>query len=390
MCSPGISTLDIKFRYSPSEPILLRQYTPLAGSTTHFRTEDRGKTWRSFDTPSAPALTARPLSFHSGPNKFGDILFRATHCDGSGWGRRCHDVTRYTTDAFSSIPKGPLSYTNRCQLPRSSKEFKHETHEGLAYYSVAFDSDGTYFVESLRTPTETRRDLSTTNASYGIDGIANIFANAQEVEGRRPQQPPYPPDTFLSTGACLSQKRAQVLYRHEQSLYVWILRFRRLRQLTCTHLRVWLDGDLSSARRESRAANKNLGKIAFLQSNKDSGTTLQPSALHTKLKTDSRWLRSTSTVKDNPDWGLTIAVRNDKDKFGVIIKAVGRPLQCTATPSRPCSWNPWKMLMAEEVSRDWRESLRAAAGAMSMWKGTEQLPMYTAAGSLCVFIAFGF
>ncbi|KAE9394646.1 VPS10 domain-containing receptor SorCS1 precursor, partial [Gymnopus androsaceus JB14] len=37
----------------------------LTMGTTHYRTEDRGKTWRSFDMPVPPALVARPLSFHS-------------------------------------------------------------------------------------------------------------------------------------------------------------------------------------------------------------------------------------------------------------------------------------------------------------------------------------
>ncbi|KAH6886024.1 vacuolar protein sorting/targeting protein 10 [Coprinopsis sp. MPI-PUGE-AT-0042] len=107
----------------------------LADGTTHFTTEDRGKTWRSFDTPSAPALTVRPLSFHSDPKKFGHILFQGTRCDGSGWGTRCHDVT---SDAFSTKPKELLSYTNRCQFTHSSKDFKHEAHEDLIY-CVSFD-----------------------------------------------------------------------------------------------------------------------------------------------------------------------------------------------------------------------------------------------------------
>ncbi|KAH6903602.1 vacuolar protein sorting/targeting protein 10 [Coprinopsis sp. MPI-PUGE-AT-0042] len=110
----------------------------LTDGKTHFRTEDRGKTWRSFETPSPPALTARPLSFHSDPKKYGYILFQGSDCEGSGWGRRCHDVTYYTKDAFSTKPKELLSYTNRCQFAHSSKDFKHEAHEDLVY-CVSFD-----------------------------------------------------------------------------------------------------------------------------------------------------------------------------------------------------------------------------------------------------------
>ncbi|KDR81165.1 hypothetical protein GALMADRAFT_241725 [Galerina marginata CBS 339.88] len=111
----------------------------LTDGTTHYRTEDRGKTWRSFDVPLPPALVSRPLSFHSDPKKYGHILYQGTACDRQGWGRVCHDETFYTTDAFSNDPKPMLKDTSRCQFAHSSKDFKHEAHEDLIY-CVAYDS----------------------------------------------------------------------------------------------------------------------------------------------------------------------------------------------------------------------------------------------------------
>ena len=76
----------------------------LSRDKTHWRTEDRGKTWHSFDMPLAPALVGRPLSFHSDPKKFGYILYQGTACDNSGgWGSRCYDEVS-VCPPFIAIP----------------------------------------------------------------------------------------------------------------------------------------------------------------------------------------------------------------------------------------------------------------------------------------------
>ncbi|KAH6901670.1 GMC oxidoreductase-domain-containing protein [Coprinopsis sp. MPI-PUGE-AT-0042] len=61
-----------------------KTWTAAEDGTTHYRTYDRTKTWRSFEKPSPPALTARPLSFHSDPKKYGYILFQGSDGEGSG------------------------------------------------------------------------------------------------------------------------------------------------------------------------------------------------------------------------------------------------------------------------------------------------------------------
>ncbi|TFK37398.1 vacuolar protein sorting/targeting protein 10 [Crucibulum laeve] len=111
----------------------------LTDSTKHYRTEDRGKTWRSFELPIQPALVARPLSFHSNPKKYGYILYQGTSCDRIGWGAVCHDETYYTKEAFADEPRELLSETSRCQFAHSSVDFKHDAHEDLIF-CVAFDT----------------------------------------------------------------------------------------------------------------------------------------------------------------------------------------------------------------------------------------------------------
>jgi photosystem II stability/assembly factor-like uncharacterized protein len=63
----------------------------LTKGKTHYRTEDRGKTWRSFDMPISPAFVPQPLSFHSDPTKYGYILYQGTACQHKGWSSICHD-----------------------------------------------------------------------------------------------------------------------------------------------------------------------------------------------------------------------------------------------------------------------------------------------------------
>ncbi len=149
----------------------------LTKDATHYRTDDRGKTWRPFQVPIPPALVGRPLSFHSDPKKYGYILYQGTVCERTTpWGSICHDEvcsssplvastssnplfsilnshkTYYTRDAFSSDSRLLLLETTRCQFAHSSKDFKHDAHQDLIY-CVAFDStseDGVHALSSSR------------------------------------------------------------------------------------------------------------------------------------------------------------------------------------------------------------------------------------------------
>ncbi|THH18907.1 hypothetical protein EUX98_g8876 [Antrodiella citrinella] len=120
----------------------------LTNGKTHYRTENRGKSWRPFEVPVSPAMVGRPLSFHSDPKKYGYVLYQGTVCERAGpWGMTCHDETYYTQDAFMTT-KLLLSETSKCQFAHSSKDFKHDAHDDLIY-CVAFDSSPTDGVHSL-------------------------------------------------------------------------------------------------------------------------------------------------------------------------------------------------------------------------------------------------
>ncbi|KAF5379599.1 hypothetical protein D9757_009216 [Collybiopsis confluens] len=111
----------------------------LSRGTTHYRSDDQGKTWRTFDMPIPPAIIARPLSFHSDPKKYGYILYQGTSCEKFGWAIICHDETYYTKEAFGDPPQKLLSDTTQCTFAHSSADFKHEAHEDLIY-CVAYDT----------------------------------------------------------------------------------------------------------------------------------------------------------------------------------------------------------------------------------------------------------
>ncbi|KAG1766232.1 hypothetical protein EV702DRAFT_1257163 [Suillus placidus] len=127
----------------------------LTNAYTHYRTDDRGKSWRTFQVPDLIAYVQKPLSFHSDPQKWEYTLLQATKCDEIPWGERCRDVTYYTKDGFAS--------------PRS-KDFKHDTHEDLVY-CVAFDSSamtGSHNIASSRLYSSTDFFATKQNEDLGI------------------------------------------------------------------------------------------------------------------------------------------------------------------------------------------------------------------------------
>ena len=139
----------------------IQQAFVLTNDKTHYRTEDRGKTWRSFEVPVSPAPVSDPLSFHSDPSKSGYILFQGMKCQGTGWWgvKTCHDEVRtchvhphatplmslqtyYTTDAFNTVPELLLTPTRSCRFAHSSKDFKHSAHSDLVF-CVGWDTTPT-------------------------------------------------------------------------------------------------------------------------------------------------------------------------------------------------------------------------------------------------------
>ncbi|KAG1738539.1 hypothetical protein EDB19DRAFT_1714235 [Suillus lakei] len=141
----------------------------LTNSFTHYRTDDRGKSWRTFDIPELVAYVQKPLSFHSDPKKSEYTLFQATKCDSIPWGERCRDVTYYTKDGFVSSEL-LLDDVSRCQFAHSSKDFKHDAHDDLVY-CVAFDSSamtGSHNIASSRLYSSTDFFATKQNEDLGI------------------------------------------------------------------------------------------------------------------------------------------------------------------------------------------------------------------------------
>ncbi|KAG6872852.1 vacuolar protein sorting/targeting protein PEP1 [Termitomyces sp. Mi166 len=109
----------------------------LTDEKVHYRTDDRGKTWRSFELPLPPALVAKPLER--------TVIFStkapaATEEAG----------VRYAM--MNDIPQKLLSETSQCQFVHSSKSFKTEVDKDLIF-CVAFDTStntGSHSLSSSR------------------------------------------------------------------------------------------------------------------------------------------------------------------------------------------------------------------------------------------------
>lgn len=120
-------------RLSAALTPLMAQAFVLTRGTTHYRTEDRGQTWRSFEMPLSPSSIARPLSFHSDPSKYGYIIYQGTKCDREGgWSSICHDevcptcsfkcCVFLTTEHRRIIPRrrSQIHRNRSCLRPRSA------------------------------------------------------------------------------------------------------------------------------------------------------------------------------------------------------------------------------------------------------------------------------
>ncbi|GJJ15988.1 hypothetical protein Clacol_010267 [Clathrus columnatus] len=220
----------------------------LTDKTTHYRTDDRGETWHSFDVPAPPSLISEPLTFHS--TKHDHVLYQGMVCEKDGWwGSLCHDELFASTDFFESdkrivtLPGGNKDSGGVVALAMVSKfavvatksfnlgsqdemvlfvstdaqnwgraQFPHTTASKLrenAYtivestlHSLGVDvllyprsavgtlfvsnSNGTQFVQSLQNTNRNREGFVDFENIYGIEGvgIANAVDNAVEVDGR--------------------------------------------------------------------------------------------------------------------------------------------------------------------------------------------------------------
>ncbi|KAK6540989.1 vacuolar protein sorting/targeting protein PEP1 [Orbilia ellipsospora] len=101
---------------------------------THYKTEDRGKTWQEWNSVDLPSNRQGPLpamNFHSGKGKSDYIILLAQVCDDAfdfeiG---DCQQRAYYTQDNFKTKPKLLLDNTHGCTFARSSKQFDAATDD---------------------------------------------------------------------------------------------------------------------------------------------------------------------------------------------------------------------------------------------------------------------
>ncbi len=134
----------------------------LTKGKTHYRTDDRGKTWRAFTLPVSPALVGRPLSFHSDPKKYGYILYQGTKCEPSlPWESNCHDEVSDLYAALRSkltLPRRTIRKTHSATTPN----YFSARHRDVSSHTVA------KILNTTRTMTLSTASLSTASLRTGF------------------------------------------------------------------------------------------------------------------------------------------------------------------------------------------------------------------------------
>lgn len=90
----------------------------LTEDATHYRTEDRGETWKEFWTDSSPDTALEPLSFHAGDKD--KIILNAMDCL---LGLYCETTSMYTLDGFRTDAKALRDDTSGCQWAKGTALF---------------------------------------------------------------------------------------------------------------------------------------------------------------------------------------------------------------------------------------------------------------------------
>lgn len=143
--------------------------------TRHWVTEDRGKSWKAFETEATPTLFRPPLSFHAGDSS--KVLMHGQAC--SGW--ECKEETYYTTNNFEKIytlredTRGCI-FAHSTPLFRSSND---DTHDDRILCVVKgryspWPSDNRLVVSDNFFETETEPNLEGDRTVQGIISMAVV------------------------------------------------------------------------------------------------------------------------------------------------------------------------------------------------------------------------
>jgi hypothetical protein len=111
----------------------------LTEDMTHYRTEDRGESWKEFWTESSPDMrTDTPLNFHAGnPDK---IILNSQDCM---MGLYCEQTSMYTLDGFKTNAKALRDNTSGCQWAKGTELFA-ERQSGVEDNRILCITKGKY------------------------------------------------------------------------------------------------------------------------------------------------------------------------------------------------------------------------------------------------------
>lgn len=169
----GDAFLLVMHRFEPSTAFAITE------GGTHFKTTNRGKSWETFDTGSAPSdYQPEILVFHAGdPDR---IIFNGMSCEGI----LCSEEAIYTTDGFDSHHL-LRAFTSGCWWAKSSPEFTTGDKDldkdrtmciVLSPFSFFEDEQRLHISDSFFSVDNDRVDEFEPNmdTNKGVDGIVNL------------------------------------------------------------------------------------------------------------------------------------------------------------------------------------------------------------------------
>jgi hypothetical protein len=145
-----------------------RAYVLSQGSTTHYMTSNRGKTWSEFQTPETPWDWGDALAFHSKEPDW--IIFQGAMCEKEAEGHwmTCTYKAYHTKNNFKKV-EHMLDHGENCQFAQSTELFHSAVSERIIciYHNKLYHSDD-FFKNMNESPIRNGRAVS------GIVGIATV------------------------------------------------------------------------------------------------------------------------------------------------------------------------------------------------------------------------
>lgn len=148
----------------------------LTEGTTHYKTKDKGRTWKTFTTDAPPSLTSSQiLSFSKQEPDY--ALYMGYKCSddwADGWGD-CEQVAYYTTDGFETKPAVLTRDTHGCVFAQSTESFSLASPKTVV---CVFSGDTIWLEDRLMRTSSDWFVTSTTAVAGGrpITGVSGLGA----------------------------------------------------------------------------------------------------------------------------------------------------------------------------------------------------------------------